>query len=570
MRRVRALRQSRGTARSANVVPMNTRKVFALSAGVGLLILIPVVVVVALGIYGSSLGGQTLGRRAGSDLSLVPAQGPPGSQITVTGRNWPARSFVSLFMERPTPNALDRPFRVRLAEILVSRSGSFQIETLIPASIIPTGVDEIFIEALGYNGRGDLLSAGGARFKLEPYPNRVVLRVMDSTTGEPVQGAMVHLQDSFGQVVARSKTTDSGEAEFTSIKPGSFIFEVTSLDYLRKRSAVQVPETEVMDFSLSLTKWPNRRLYLSIAVPDAEGAVRLRGVDRSSGLPFEQVLVEPQRQRAPIDRPNRVARYVYTVPSSESPGGERNAEGAINTLLLLGSVGEEIALSNGYPSLVWHVGSAGGKEILFATESSYAGIPGRSVFVVDGLTGEIIVHRRFSQNVLIPRLAFDGSRLYLVNGVRRTVNEMDLDTGKLTTLKTDLPGGMSQALISTTGDALYLLSAREGAIFRLDLATRDLSGPIARVRGATSIANLSDGRIAVTLWRDPSIIVVDVLNGGMQDVIPLIEPAQWVWGDPDGPYIFAGTYGADSAASVQVIEGSSLKVIDILEFRPAG
>ena len=102
---------------------MRTRIVVAASAALAALILIPVVAVVGLGAYGSSLGGSTtsVGTR-GAELKLIPAHGLPGSTVRIEGRNWPARARISLSLSRPSSAAGVAPLRMRLAKLLASRN----------------------------------------------------------------------------------------------------------------------------------------------------------------------------------------------------------------------------------------------------------------------------------------------------------------------------------------------------------------------------------------------------------------------------------------------------------------
>jgi hypothetical protein len=186
----------------------------------------------------------------------------------------------------------------------------------------------------------------------------------------------------------------------------------------------------------------------------------------------------------------------------------------------------------------------------------------------DSATGAITVHSRFPQNVLVPRLSRDLKSVYLVNWVMRSAHRFDLVTGQTETLATQLPRWISDVLVGSSETALYLLVARTGAVYRLDLATRELSEPIAEVPGASRMANMPDGRIALTLRREPSIVIVDSSTGAIVDVIPLAQPTQWLWPDPDGPFIFAGAGDAASGMSVQLIDRKSLKVVDNLKFDP--
>ena len=85
-------------------------------------------------------------------------------------------------------------------------------------------------------------------------------------------------------------------------------------------------------------------------------------------------------------------------------------------------------------------------------------------------------------------------------------------------------------------------------------------------RGATRIEELQDGKLAIVALNVPQLAIADPRQGVITDVIPLDEPAQWVWADPEGPFIFVGHFTATAGVVVELIDSASLKPAGIVEF----
>ena len=158
---------------------MNAKLALAVTAALAVLILIPVLAVVGLGVYGSALGGSTrVTGSSGAELTLQPARGPSGSVVTIRGSNWPERKNVSLFLRRPAVTDAGAQLRLRLAKVLTSRSGTFQIESVVPSALVGADTNEIFIEGLSeVDGRG---ASADVRFEVLPHPGSIKVSVVSA------------------------------------------------------------------------------------------------------------------------------------------------------------------------------------------------------------------------------------------------------------------------------------------------------------------------------------------------------------------------------------------------------
>ena len=97
---------------------MTLRLMVALSVGVAALVLIPVLLIVGLGVYGSSLGGSAKSvAGSGAELRLLPARGFAGSAVAIQGRQWPPRKTVSLYVRRPDLGSTFGSLRLRIDQV---------------------------------------------------------------------------------------------------------------------------------------------------------------------------------------------------------------------------------------------------------------------------------------------------------------------------------------------------------------------------------------------------------------------------------------------------------------------
>ena len=185
-------RSDRDIAAAEVTSPMRARLAVGIAAVLAVVILLPVAVVVALGAYGSSLGGATIATGPGdAELLVFPSHGLPGSPLKVTGKHWPPRSNVAIQLQRPQAgsDSLSKP--LRLAEIITSRRGTFEIDTTIPGSVIPFGTQSVRIQAVGRKPSQPDAAVLSVPFDLDPYPNEITISVVDADTGAASPDAIV-------------------------------------------------------------------------------------------------------------------------------------------------------------------------------------------------------------------------------------------------------------------------------------------------------------------------------------------------------------------------------------------
>ena len=82
---------------------MSTRRAITIAAIVGTVLLIPIVAILALGFYGSSITGDfPLAEDQGPVLQIAPSVGTTGSTITIRGNDWIPRTLVEIEMSLNT------------------------------------------------------------------------------------------------------------------------------------------------------------------------------------------------------------------------------------------------------------------------------------------------------------------------------------------------------------------------------------------------------------------------------------------------------------------------------------
>ena len=72
----------------------------------------------------------------------------------------------------------------------------------------------------------------------------------------------------------------------------------------------------------------------------------------------------------------------------------------------------------------------------------------------------------------------------------------------------------------------------------------------------------SDGTALLAMPSKSAIAVASLEDGFIEATIPLSNPADWVWADPDGPFVYAGSTSRSGRVTVHK---STLQVIDYVE-----
>ena len=280
---------------------MRARLALGIAAAIAVVVLLPVVVVVALGAYGSSIGGATVASGPGNAQLLVsPSHGLPGSLLTISGKHWPPRSNVAVQIQRSSADS--KP--LRLAEIITSRSGTFEFETSIPGSVIPQGTQSVHIQAVSRKPDQPNSPLLSVPFILDPYPNDITINIVDEDSGAPSPNALVRIEDSFGQQVATDSADDAGNVSFSGIRPGKKQITIRKVDYQIARASIDVPDSGKAAFEIALKKSPGKRLLFYAYGLSDTGETTVVGIDRASGLPIRETITVPQGRFAPASVPS--------------------------------------------------------------------------------------------------------------------------------------------------------------------------------------------------------------------------------------------------------------------------
>ena len=531
----------------------------ALAAGVAALVLIPVLTVVGLGVYGSSLGGSAKSvAGSGAELRLLPARGFAGSAVAIQGRQWPPRKTVSLYVRRPDRGSTIGSLRLRIDQVVASRSGSFEVERIIPASIIGLSTKEIFIEA--QSGPNTL---AGVRYEIVPRMNAVSVVAYDSDTRASIEGAIVAVVDGFGRRQAAGSTDGTGSLSIAGLSPGFWTIEVKRLDYKPARVRLKVSYAGEISAGVALTPSPGRRLILTPPEELPEGRVLISGIDRSSGLAFSEVVAVPPGRFPPAGRLSGGGFFDYLLATDDSSDRPAGFTDSLDGLWAMGVLGSRMAsMMPVYPVGISYVGSTDLGHLMYVSESGYASVEDTRLYLIDTRSSTVVFSRSIGPSTLLPLISNDGSRLYVVDWVVPKLSVLDARTGAEIELFSDLPFFVQGIVNDVGGDALLLLTANRGEVFRLNLETGDLTGPLIAAPGATSMSIARDGRLLITVPSRRQILVADVEAGLVEQVIQLASRATWIWADPEGPFIFAGRTPSLGGVTAYVLDAGTLKVLD--------
>jgi len=498
---------------------------------------------------------------------VFPASGLPGSEVKIQGRNWPARSKISVYLGRIPEDDPERDFQLRLANVITSRTGGFEVNAIVPTSAIPHGSNAVFVKASGENAAGEIVATKPVPFNITPYPNRLTVTVADSESGFGVAGAAVKVFDGFGRKLLEAETGADGVADVTGLPPGQVVVKALGIDYLRGEVATVLPQDGQSTLSIELVRSPGLRLYLPAATVEPGGRFHLRGIDRASGLPFEEIVDVSDGSYLPARDSEKSLFFSYVIPSDEAGGGLFGADQARAALRAIGILGNRLASSSmAYPTAVWHIGRTGDTVLAYATDPFQGFVQATTLLWLQPNTGKVLHSKSYSISNLTPAVSYDGQLVYVVHWVSSSVDVLDGTTSKLIR-KLMMPSEWTiQAEPSRDGKVLYVVSADDGAIYAVDAETGRSGEPVVVFRGATRVKELQDGKLAIVALNVPQLAIADPRQGVITDVIPLDKPAQWVWADPEGPFIFVGHFTATATVVVELIESASLKPAGVVEF----
>ena len=549
---------------------MRARLAVGIAALLAIAILLPVAAVIVLGAYGSSLGGATTASGPGdAELLVFPSHGLPGSPLKVSGKHWPPRSNVAIQLQRPStsPDSLSKP--LRLAEIITSRRGAFEFDTTIPGSVIPFGTQSVRIQAVGLKSTQPHPAVLSVPFKLDPFPNQVTISVVDAQTGSPSPQAVVRIDDSFGQQIALDASSDAGDVLFEGIHPGKLRLTVRKVDYEIAQASINVPEAGQAAFRIALRKSAGRRLLFYAYGLSDNGETTLVGLDRASGLPIRERITVPAGRFAPASVPswNLYQGFFLSVDQDSRAVGAR--AGDTDSLWALGAVGQWMqSLRQGMWVGIWHsyLGRSSLGDIVHTLWSVQVPVGSTHLCIVDPQSGRIVRRERIAHNVLPPVLSSDRSRVFLVNWETGSVDVLELETGKRTTVVEDIPLLIVEAMGDPSDDAYLILSAADGSVYKLHTPTGTLT-EIYSDDQLQSVINVGDdGRLMTSVLHSHDLVVSSLDTGQIEAVIPLQLHMDSILVDRSGPFIFGTTLSWPSNVfTVQVIDSNTLTVVDVID-----
>ena len=545
---------------------MRAKLALGIAATLAVVVLLPVVTVVALGAYGSSIGGATVASGPGNAQLLVsPSHGLPGSPLTVSGKHWPPRSNVAIQLQRPAANS--KP--LRLTEIITSRSGTFEIDTSIPGSVIPQGTQSVHIQAVSRKPDQPDAALLSVPFNLDPYPNEISINIVDADSGAPSSNALVRIDDSFGQQVATDSADDSGAVSFTGIRPGNKRITIRKVDYHIARASIDVPDAGQAAFEIALRKSPGKRLIFYAYGLSYTGETTIVGLDRASGLPIRESITVPHGRFAPasVSTWNLYQGFFLAVDQDAESISARS--GDLDSLWALGAVGNwMVSLRQGMWVGIWHnyLGRSTIGDVVDSRASNQLSAPGSHLYIVDPESGEIVLRERIARYFLPPVLSPTKPYLYLVNWSGRSVDMLDLATGEQTTIAEHLPTTIINVLVDPTDSENLILSGVNEWVYKLETATGQVSEILQTPDVPAIFAVTNDGKLITAAFRSRELVVSNLETGQIEGVIPLHTHLDSILVDRSGQFIFGSTLNWPSnVITVQVIDSNSLTLAEVLE-----
>ena len=537
---------------------MRTRIVVIASAALAALILIPVVAVVGLGAYGSSLGGSTtsVGVR-GAELKLIPAHGLPGSTVRIEGRNWPAKARISLSLARPSSAEGAAPLRMRLAKLLASRNGTFRLDTIIPAALVNPDTRGFLITSEALDRNDAPISDVSAGFKVEPYPNSVIVQIVDAESGTPLADSALSISDSFDRVVTNGLTGPDGSAVFSGLAPGSLKVKVQRLGYREAKGTLTVRGEGESRHLVSLDAAPIRRMYVPAAMSVEGGTAKFVGIDRWTGLTFEHEVPIPPDRELPLISENGRIYFGHLLPVDFD---DRASE--IGTPRQFFALGRAIKSANydieGYPSTisVRYIGQTDRGHVVHSHAVSGLVSFVSRLLIVTPNSDEIVLNRLIS-SAEIPVFPAGRDLVHLVHRFTGKIRTLNLSTGEMEKHTERAPAPVIQAIAPAPGgDDTFVLTAT-GALHAFSLEDRSVGPTLSSTPGTTRMIRDPEGKLYLVNPFRAEIVVLDETGSRWLTSLQLPSRSSWAWIDPEGPFLFAGSY-SNGTLTVHLIEKDTL------------
>lgn len=544
---------------------IGSRTGFIAAAAAALIVVIPVIAVIALGAYGSSIGGSSRSvGDSGSELQVFPGRGLPEEPVRLEGKGWPPRSIVDLFVDRFDSSQPET--RLSIARTMTSRSGKFSFEAVVPTALIGPRTKSVQFEAESARSSRRMLATSSVTFEIDPFPNELAIEVFDLETGARLPDAMVQVLDIRGSVMNERLTGPNGSVRFANLHPGQVSVRARKLDYLRAKLDTSIPTSGAATASLALTPDPQRRIYVPYTASGGRGVISVAGVDRASGLRSDLEVMLPTGESGTIPS-TLTMNFFFLMPddpasSNGSGGGSIDQFDAALNFFWRSGIGFAPRRFR-FPPYVWYAGRSNAGEAILMVEA-----PGSvALFDLIAVTAESdrprVLTRYLNIYDVLPIVSPDGADFFLIDRHERTAEVVDIRSGKSRYSVTGLPEDVFRSAADPTGRFVYVLTLG-GSVYRVDLSARLIAGPIAEVPGATWMAVSGDGATMYIVGIGLSVLTVV----GLEDpfpvrLAPLDQSAEWVWADPHGPFIYTGWI---VRPAVTLIDGESLEIAGYLDF----
>ena len=179
-------------------------------------------------------------------------------------------------------------------------------------------------------------------------------------------------------------------------------------------------------------------------------------------------------------------------------------------------------LSPGHAIGITHVGTTGNGELVYVSQTAFRAVPGASISLFDPETSTVLFSRRIDANTLLPFLSRDRSQILVIDWSRRRLQILDAITGEeIADYFGVLPYFVHYAVHDPAHDALLMITADTGELYRFGLRDRTLSEPILELKGATSMTVTSDGTALLAIPSESVIAVASLEDGFIEATIPL-------------------------------------------------
>ena len=540
---------------------MRARRVFIISAALGAIVLLPVLLIVTLGIYGTSIGGSTSARGAsGARITLLPASGVPGDSVTIQGRGWPPKSEITIYVARQDESG-QAAGRLRLGKIEASRAGAFELRASVPRHLVAPGADQIFFQAEAEGVDGDRVSVRPISFALIPYSNALRIAVSDAVRGIPLDGVLIEVHDPLGQLVTIASTDRDGALEITGIVPGEYTLAAAKIDYQAgEKIQIVMPEEGVLDIDLSLRHLPGRRLF-GLAFEQFEGGPPMvGGLDRASGLAVQESLTVPIGRLGPVADTRSGVYYEFLLGAE----GHEDQD-LIYPLLAVAAAGRLAAgYGAGNPTITVYAGESATGTVVLSTSVGFVAGQSTAIVTLDFATGRVIYRREVPRTSLIPLLSADGTRMFVGDWLTGRIRVLDAANGDTLVVHRGVVEAVRQLILDGEG-GLLVLEDVTGAVRALDPVTGALGEPLLVVPFAKGMALGNNGELLLIGSDRRELIVADPDTGELLGIVALQFPAGFIWPDPGGSFLIIGYRESRQKLTLQVLDPQTYETIRTLE-----